>query len=80
MSKFSEFIDKVKGDEKLQAKLKDIRANAMKKIVALAKEEGIELKPDEIGKGELSDDVLEEVAAAGGGARGDCKTGYAPIY
>lgn len=80
MSKFSEFINKVKEDEKLQAKLKVIRANAMKKIVALAKEEGIELKPEEISKGELSDEALEEVAAAGGGARGDCNTGYAPLY
>ena len=80
MSKFGEFINKVKENKELQAKIKTVRASAVEKIVALAKEEGIELKPEDIGKGELSDEALEEVAAAGGGARGDCKTGYAPLY
>ena len=80
MAKASEFFKKVKGDKALQEKIKGIKKSAMEKIIAVAKEEGFELKPDDFGKGELSDADLEKVAAAGGGSRGDCKTGYAPLY
>ena len=80
MAKHNAFFDKVKEDKKLQAKVKEVKDSALAKIIAIAKEEGFELKADDFGKGELSEDALEQVAAAGGGSRGSCGSGYAPLY
>ena len=80
MEKFTEFMKKVKGDKKLQEKVAKIKTEALEAISKIAKEEGFDLKPADFGKGELSDEDLEKVAAAGGGTRGSCGSGYAPLY
>jgi predicted ribosomally synthesized peptide with nif11-like leader len=80
MAKYEEFLKKVKTDEKLREKVEAVKAEYLHEVIALAKEEGFELKPDDMGKGELSDEALETVAAAGGGSRGSCGTGYTPLY
>ncbi len=80
MAKYEEFLKKVNADEKLREKVEAVKAEYLHEIIAAAKEEGFDLKPDELHKGELSDEALETVAAAGGGARGSCNTGYVPLY
>lgn len=80
MSKYQDFVNKVKEDAELQAKIKEVKDAAAAKIVEIAKEEGFDLKAEDLGKGELSEDELEQVAAAGGGSRGSCGTGYTPLY
>lgn len=80
MSKYQDFVAKVREDEKLQAKIKEVKDGALAKIMEIAKKEGFDLKAEDFGKGELSEEALEEVAAAGGGSRGSCGTGYTPLY
>ena len=80
MAKYGEFLGKVNSDAKLREKVEAIKADALHEIIAIAKGEGFDLKPEDFGKGELSEDALETVAAAGSGSRGSCGTGYVPLY